>query len=204
MEDSSDIPSLFEKLDGFENYHGLGQNVLFADTAGNIGYYLVMSVPERKDETPFVANRVLDGTKSDFDWTGKMVPLRSLPKSLNPKKGYIVTANGRQTSDHARLDHGASVNSPARMIRIDEVLRDGIANGRKFTLEDMGAIQQDVVDVVARRMAPKIASISQDVSHHLTKEQKNQLEEMLQILAPWEGSFDESSIGASVYSKWYA
>ena len=71
--------------------------MLFADTSGNIGYFLVMSVPERKETfgAPFVGNRVLDGTTSRFDWSGRMVAFRDLPRSLNPKKGYLATANGR-------------------------------------------------------------------------------------------------------------
>ena len=100
-----------------------------------------MSYPVRKDKTPYVSTRILDGATSKFDWTGEIVPLRDLPKSLNPAKGYIVSANGRQTSDHAMNDLGATVNCPARTLRIDEILREGIADGKKFTLEDMAAIQ---------------------------------------------------------------
>lgn len=39
--------------------------------------------------------RVLDGTTSDYDWTGKMIPLDHLPWSINPKKGFLASANGR-------------------------------------------------------------------------------------------------------------
>lgn len=69
--------------------------MLLADTSGNIGYRLLMTIPERKDKTPFISNRVLDGTTTTWDWTGKIIPQRDLPRSINPKKGYIVTANGR-------------------------------------------------------------------------------------------------------------
>ena len=111
--------------------------MLFADTKGNIGYRLILSVPVRKDKTPFIGSRVLDGTTTEFDWTNEVVPFRDLPKSLNPKKGYLMTANGRQTSDHAKTDYGASQNSPGRTLRVDEMLREGIAAGKKFSLKDM-------------------------------------------------------------------
>ena len=137
-----DIPTLFKSIDSeeFDDYRGLGQNTIFADTQGNIGYRLIMTIPERKDKTPFISSRVLDGTTSEFDWTGKIVPLRDLPKSLNPKKGFLQTSNGRQTSDHAVNDYGAASNSPPRTLRIDELLREGVSSGKKFTLADMGAI----------------------------------------------------------------
>lgn len=54
------------------------------------------SMPKRKDETPYLGCRVLDGRKSDFDWLpDELVPLKELPRSLNPKRGYIVSANNR-------------------------------------------------------------------------------------------------------------
>ena len=204
--DSKDLKEMFATLDGpqFDRYVGMGFNTLYADTSGNIGYRLVSTMPVRKDKTPFIGHRILDGTKSKFDWAwGDLIPLRDLPKSLNPKKGYLVTANGRQTSDHAKHDYGAGMSSTPRHVRIDEIISSGIASGKKFTLEDMGAIQQDVVDIVARRMNPKIIDITQEVLHHLNDAQKKDLEEMLEILRPWEGSFDKESVGASVYQRWY-
>ena len=66
-----------------------------ADTSGNIGYRLITTMPERKNKTPFIGSRVLDGTTSQFDWTGEIVPQKDLPRSLNPKRGYITSANGR-------------------------------------------------------------------------------------------------------------
>lgn len=161
---------VFEMLDSEElnDYKGIGFNSLFADTSGNIGYRLIMTIPERKDKTPFIGSRILNGKTSKFDWTGRTVPLRDLPKSLNPKKGYLVTANGRQTSDNAINDYGASINSHARVVRIDEILREGIAAGKKFTIEDMGAIQQDVVDVIARRMNPLIIEIIEEAQSFMS------------------------------------
>ena len=81
-----------------------------------------MTVPERKDKSPYIGARVLDGTRSDFDWTGNLIHQKDMPRSLNPKKGYLLTANGRQTSDHALNDYGAFPNSPGRVLRIDEML----------------------------------------------------------------------------------
>ena len=74
--DAKTIPELYEKMSSDElgdGYIGLGQNVIFADTSGNIGYSLLMTIPERKDKTPFIGSRVLDGTTTKFDWTGKII-----------------------------------------------------------------------------------------------------------------------------------
>ncbi len=83
---AKDIPELFKFLDGEfgDQYKGLGKNAIFADTKGNIGYKLIMSIPERVDKTPFIGSRVLDGTTTRFDWTGRVIDLKDLPYSINP------------------------------------------------------------------------------------------------------------------------
>lgn len=51
-------------------------------------------MPLRKSSKPYSGCRVLDGTVSDNDWIGWVKP-KDLPRVINPKKGYIVTANNR-------------------------------------------------------------------------------------------------------------
>jgi len=56
-----------------------------------------MMVPmfRRKDETPYLGCRVLDGRTSKFDWTTQVIPLNELPRTINPEKGYVSNANNR-------------------------------------------------------------------------------------------------------------
>ena len=92
------VPDAFSKLDEFgkDGFVGLAQNFMLTDNSGNIGYYLIMPVPIRKDKTPYIGARVLDGTTSAYDWEPlKNAPLTELPRSLNPKKGFLVAANNR-------------------------------------------------------------------------------------------------------------
>jgi penicillin amidase len=103
-------------------YIGLPANLIFADTYGDIAYMMLSPSPIRKNKTPFIGARILDGTTSDFDWEG-FADIKDLPRSLNPKKGYIVTANNRQVPDNSKFDHGAAQMSTGRAQRIDEMLR---------------------------------------------------------------------------------
>ena len=181
----------------------MGFNTLLADTSGNIAYYLPASVPVRKDKTPYLGCRVLDGRTTKFDWVwGELVPLRDLPRSINPKKGYFVSANGLVTTEHATSEVGISMGPTLRHVRMNELISEQIASGKKFTLNDVQAIQQDVIDVVARRITPQIVQITEEVTHHLTQQQKQDLNEMLDYLRGWDGSFDVDSIAATVYSRW--
>ena len=59
---------------------------------------MLAPLPVRKDKTPYLGLRVLDGRTSAYDWEGngsETVPLSEIPRSLNPSKGFLVTANNR-------------------------------------------------------------------------------------------------------------
>lgn len=68
------MPEVFEKFDAHDDYRGSSLNLLFADRHGNIGYKLTVTHPMRKDKTPYIGALVLDGTTTEFDWTGEVVP----------------------------------------------------------------------------------------------------------------------------------
>lgn len=86
---------------------GVGMNIAMADIEGNIGYQMFAPVPNRKNKTPFIGSRVLDGRTSEFDWDG-FVDAKDLPRVINPESGYIETANNRQVPDNAKFDYGAN------------------------------------------------------------------------------------------------
>ena len=66
------IPEMFKIMDEDSKlaggYRGVTVNVIFADTEGNVGYQLLGPVPIRKDKTPFLGLRVLNGRTSAYDW----------------------------------------------------------------------------------------------------------------------------------------
>ena len=84
------------------------------------------------------------------------------------------------------------------------MLREGIAAGKKFKLSDMIEMQLDVVDVIARRVTPKLVQICQTDAKRLIPSQSHaELDKMLDILRDWPGSFDMESVAATLYTRWY-
>jgi len=132
-----DVVDYVDSLSG--GFNGLPQNGLFADNAGDIAFIMLCPNPIRKDQTPLIGSRVLDGRSSAYDWMG-LVPGKDLPRSVNPERGYIVTANNRQVPENSLYDYGAGNGPTGRSKRIDEVIRKQIASGKKFSLKDVGAI----------------------------------------------------------------
>ena len=82
---------------------------------------LLADPPMRKNKTPFTGCKVLDGTTTDNDWEG-FLPLSYIPYVVNPKKGFIVTANNRQFPDTVAHDLGLTQVSTARSQRIHELI----------------------------------------------------------------------------------
>ena len=135
---------------------------------------MAASIPKRKNRTPFIGKRVLDGRTSDFDWEGN-VPPKDLPRSINPKRGYIVTANNRQAPDHASHDYGASPPSTGRAQRIDEIIQQKIKGGEKLSAADVQAIQQDPIDVQARDVTPSLLNVVKRILPELSADEKHSI-----------------------------
>ena len=135
------VKDVLDYVVSLENgYKGIPMNLVMADQSGDIGYVMVAPVPSRKNKTPYIGNRVLDGETTDYDWDG-YVSGSELPRSYNPEKGYVVTANNRQMPDNASNDIGATCMSTGRAQRIDEMIRTWINEGHKISVEDMISIQ---------------------------------------------------------------
>ena len=65
-------------------------------------------------------------------------------------------------------------------------------------------MQLDVVDVVARRVTPKLVQICQtDAKGLIPSQSQADLDKMLGILSDWPGSFDMDSVAATLYTRWY-
>ena len=118
------VPEAIEQWDklGENGYNGFTVNLVLADNSGNIGYLMGTAHPIRKDKTPYIGCRVLDGETTEWDWEEGIQPSSMLPRSLNPAKGFLATANNRQSPDNSLYDNGATIMSTGRSQRIHEVL----------------------------------------------------------------------------------
>lgn len=118
-------------------------NLVSADTSGNIGYLTRGYLPIRSSQ----AHRQLPapGWSGEHEWTGR-VPFAQLPQAINPEEGFIATANQKVIpGDEPYISHQFAV--PSRCERIREVLSAAV----KQSPEQIAALQGDVVSVVARR-----------------------------------------------------
>ena len=113
-----------------------GQNVVYADVDGNIGYQTTGHIPIRAAGD---GGLPVSGADGAHEWTG-YIPFDKLPEIYNPPSGVIATANGRITPDGFPYSISSSWEAPWRTERIFHVLE----SGRKFAPSDMLALQNDI------------------------------------------------------------
>jgi penicillin amidase len=188
------VKEIYDMVEAMEDgYKGIPMNMVMADNSGDIGYVMLAPVPNRKNKTPYIGNRVLNGETTDNDWDGYL-PATELPRTYNPDKGYVITANNRHMPDHCANDIGATSMSTGRAMRIDEMISGYIKDGHKITVEDMGKIQQDDTDVIARDFTPLMIKVVKSVVTELTTEQLTSASSLMIMLDGWNGRMSEESI----------
>jgi penicillin G amidase len=120
----------------FSQFDAPGQNVVYADVDGNIGYQATGHIPIRGSGD---GSLPVSGDDDDHEWTN-YIPYDKLPSIYNPPSGVIATANGRITPDDYPYSISVEWEAPWRTARIYHILE----SGRKFAPSDMLALQNDV------------------------------------------------------------
>jgi penicillin amidase len=170
-----------------QRFHAPQQNVMFADTAGGIGYVAVGRIPLRKDAacdglTP------ADGASGLCDWVG-IAPHEAQPQSLNPATGLLVNANNQIVPDEYPVLIAKEWPEGYRAQRIEQQL----AGRAGLTFGDMHALQQDVVSLMAREMVPLLLS-------RLPQQERNRAD--AQQLAHWDGTAAQDKSEPLLFALW--
>ncbi|HKH97687.1 MAG TPA: penicillin acylase family protein [Candidatus Sulfotelmatobacter sp.] len=120
----------------FSQWDAPGQNVVYADVDGNIGYQTTGKVPIRAAGD---GSLPASGADDAHEWTS-YIPFEKLPSIYNPPSGIIATANGRITPDGYPNSISMEWEAPWRTERIYHVLE----SGRQFSPADMLGLETDV------------------------------------------------------------
>ena len=137
-----------------------GQNIVYADIEGNIGWRPAVFVPIRKEGFSMVPR---PGWDKSYDWNGK-VPYEEMPFLYNPPKGFISTANNRTIDDKFPYYLSGLWADPSRASRIEEMLSED----KKYTMKDMKSIQLDQTSNFSKEVLPHILhnmGNSENVAH---------------------------------------
>jgi len=171
----------FREASNFSNIPG--ENMIWADRAGNIGWQAVGIAPIRRNFSGMVPVPG-DGR---YEWDG-FLPIKAKPHEYNPSRGYIETSNSNYTPpDYPYLDAiGFTWTDPFRWARGSEVL----GSGRKFNMMDMIQLQHDYLSIPARTLVPMLGDLEAE---------DPAVERARQRLLEWDYVLDRNSIEAGIY-----
>jgi penicillin G amidase len=175
-----------EFREGCTYSHIPGENMIWIDKKGNIGWQAVGIAPIRKNWDGLVPVPG-DGR---YEWSGYL-PIKSLPNVFNPAKGFWATANENLVPDNYPHTNavGRGWADPWRADRINELL----GSVKKHSLEDMMRLQFDYLSIPARTLVPLLKKLKS--SDPKTESARNQL-------LAWNFILDASSIEAAIYVMW--
>jgi len=162
------------------------ENIVYADTAGNIGEHSMGLTPLRKNWT---GQLPVPGDQG-YEWSG-WIPAAKLPHQFNPAEGFVGTANHRMIPEDYPYKVGNEWSAPYRFLRIHEVLNDAATHRQKLSLEDLGHLQSDVVSLPARELQPLLA--------HAVG---GSPDPPAQLLLNWNCSVDRDSAAAALFEIW--
>jgi penicillin G amidase len=133
---------------------------MLAATADNHIFYRQAGVnPIKKNYES--GNFIKDGTTSTHDWLGFMKPEDRL-MLIDPVRGYIVASNNKAAPDVSHGGYFRNAIYTARADRIEELIKEEIASGRKISSAFAKKILHDTVDVYCRQILPEIIAV---ISH---------------------------------------
>ncbi|NND79959.1 MAG: penicillin acylase family protein [Maribacter sp.] len=169
------------------NYsHIPGENMIWGDTNGNIGWQAVGIAPIRRNFSGLVP---IPGD-GRYEWDGYL-PIIQKPSLYNPEKGFIATANQNVTpEDYTEWDAiGFGWSDPYRGMRVNEVL----GSGKKLNMEDMKQLQTDYLSIPARVLVPLLVNLN--TTNPLVVKAQEKFKD-------WDFKLDKNSITAGIYVAW--
>jgi penicillin G amidase len=134
-------------LAGVKEFTVPGQNFVYADKNGNIGFHPGVRLPMRKNNNPTLP---CIGWTGENEWTG-FVPFNELPSSFNPPEGFVATANNK-TSSSTQYHISNLWEPPSRIQRIRELLQ----SKQRLSTADFKDMQNDYYSHFAKEIIPFI------------------------------------------------
>jgi penicillin G amidase len=162
------------------------ENMVWADTDGDIGYQAVGAAPLRPNWSGLVPVPG-DGR---YEWNG-LLPILALPNQFNPAKGFWNTSNNYLIPPHWPYKDALHYQwaDAYRSQTVAEVL----GSGRIFTIADMANLQNYVLSIPARSLVPLLRDLTiQDAAS----------QQAAAKLLDWNYILDKDSVAAGIYEMW--
>jgi penicillin amidase len=163
---------------------GPGQNTIYADVDGNIGFTIPARIPIRAKGDGALP---VPGDSDDYEWKG-YIPFEELPRALNPPGGVIATANARTVGPGYKYFLSDRWAGPFRTARIYELL----AGRQDLTPADCNAVQNDILSLPDKFLAGQLIAAVRVKSPKDARAQK-----LIEKLGAWDARTTPDSVETS-------
>ena len=167
------------------------QNVVYADTDGNIAYTFPGLIPVRARGNGKVP---VPGWTDEYEWIG-YVPYDALPHLYNPPQGFIATANNRTVAPDYPIHLDLEPVSGDRQQRITELIH---------------AVDKIDIPYIQQMQFDQCSPSSRQIADHLRKlayEGKTvlpQLQTVLDHICTWDGTLSPDGPAPAIYQVFVA
>ena len=159
-------------------FGGPGQNFVYADVDGNIGYHATGKLPVRRN---YLGDVPVAGWTGENEWDG-YIPFDELPQAFNPLNGLVVTANQNPFPEKYPYRVSGFFESQYRSRQIFSMLSAG---GNKLKPEDSLRVQKDVYSAFNRFLGQQIVA-----AFDKRKAGGKAIEDAVSLLRAWDGQMD--------------
>ena len=172
-----------ELVDSMRDWVDPCNNLLFADTHGDMGYFCRGRIPIRSRVNGWLP---VPGWTGEHEWEGD-IPFEELPVSINPPEGYIATANNRPVGDDYPYYIAIDFTPEFRVKRVTEGLKSLV----RPTAKDMAQVHAQKVSIPALAYLDVIKKVEpRDAASAAAKER----------LLAWNGEMDAGLVEPTIYS----
>jgi len=172
--------------EALRHFHAPQQNIVYADTDGNIGLYAPARVPIRKNGDGLVP---VPGWTGEYDWDG-FIPFEKLPHSYNPPMGQVITANNKLVPDSYPYFLTSEWAEPYRAERITALLRAQ----KKHSLGSFRDVQADQLSGMVGDFLPFLLG---------AQAEGTEAQALQTRLAAWDGVMAADAPEPLIFSTWY-
>ncbi len=162
-----------------------GENMIYADVDGNIGWVAAALTPIRKNWDGLLP---VPGASGAYEWQG-FLPMQELPQTFNPSRHYIATANSNILPP--QYPHAISYEwtPPYRFARVEQRLQAK----KSFSLDDFKSMQYDSTSLPGQILGRLVKHVpSPDPA----------LRPAIDLLAGWDGVLSRESRAGPLYAVW--
>lgn len=179
-----------EFREALRQYPGPGQNFVYADREGNIGYQATGRFPIRRG---FTGQFPVSGSDGEHEWEG-YIPFDDLPSIYNPPSGMLVTANQSPFPPGYKWQVNGNFASPDRWRQIRDLLRshEGWKPG------EMLAVEKDVYSPLCDFLARQAVA-----AFDRKKPAPPRVAAAVDLLRGWNGQMEKGTAAPMVVSLLY-